>query len=572
MDALAFDDCLLTESGDSSTSGMVSETGANADEGNDPRSLASICPPAGGETHGQAAGPAVYDAAEARKIAAIEKLIATIEAEDLEYGRASPPPPFSGHTASDRLSPATGPPHLPRAAEEEGEPAFSTRPFAHPMSPGETATSAHPRAPAEPPTHMDQPSQAFPSREAPNGHPDYLPTGPNDHSAEGNRTEGAYIGVVPGHGSDARHPPTETVGGAGTQHTTPTLPSAEAEHHIVKDARERASDEKTGDALRCRCSRSTALTVAFVLVLALALLMVVMAVLDYLRLRDRPLVSGRFGAVRGQRLVVKDQGRELTVDAFLGLPFAKLPGGQLRFNPPQPLDSPLGKDGGQKPLDSNHKRPPCPQHDFYLGRDVVSTSNASEDCLHLNIWAPPSNCTTGIEPGPCDRWPVLFFLYGAAFQNGGNSFDLYDGRYLAALGNLVVVVPNYRVGALGFLCGPTQKGIPGNAGLQDQRLAFEWTLANIVSFGGDTSQMVLAGHDAGASSLGYHLFYGDVAFWTRNVTRFILQSGGPYHRYESQGMEGARRLAESLHCSPSNLSTGQGGLMSAGRRRRRRRT
>ncbi|XP_075731207.1 cholinesterase 2-like isoform X2 [Rhipicephalus microplus] len=133
--------------------------------------------------------------------------------------------------------------------------------------------------------------------------------------------------------------------------------------------------------------------------------------------------------------------------------------------------------------------------------------------------------------------------------------QLYDGRYLAALGNLVVVVPNYRVGALGFLCGPTQKGIPGNAGLQDQRLAFEWTLANIVSFGGDTSQMVLAGHDAGASSLGYHLFYGDVAFWTRNVTRFILQSGGPYHRYESQGMEGARRLAESLHCSPSNLST-----------------
>ncbi|KAL3222142.1 hypothetical protein MRX96_050071 [Rhipicephalus microplus] len=295
--------------------------------------------------------------------------------------------------------------------------------------------------------------------------------------------------------------------------------------------------------------------VAFVLVLALALLMVVMAVLDYLRLRDRPLVSGQFGAVRGQRLMVKDQGRELTVDAFLGLPFAKLPRGQLRFNPPQPLDSPLGKDGGQKPLDSNQKRPPCPQHDFYLGRDVVSTSNASEDCLHLNIWAPPSKCTSGKELGPCERWPVLFFLYGAAFQNGGNSFDLYDGRYLAALGNLVVVVPNYRVGALGFLCGPTQKGIPGNAGLQDQRLAFEWTLANIVSFGGDTSQMVLAGHDAGASSLGYHLFYGDVAFWTRNVTRFILQSGGPYHRYESQGVEGARRLAESLHCSPSNLST-----------------
>ncbi|KAL1472552.1 hypothetical protein MTO96_039261, partial [Rhipicephalus appendiculatus] len=209
---------------------------------------------------------------------------------------------------------------------------------------------------------------------------------------------------------------------------------------------------------------------------------------------------------------------------------------------------------GEKPLDSKHKRPPCPQQDFYLGHDVVSTSNASEDCLHLNIWAPPSNCTTGKELGPCDKRPVLFFLYGTAFQNGGNSFELYDGRYLAALGNLVVVVPNYRVGALGFLTGPWKKGIPGNAGLLDQQLAFEWTLANIVSFGGDMSRLVLAGHDAGASSLGYHLFYGNTAFWTQNATRFILQSGGPYHRYESQGIEGARRLAESLHC-PSDLST-----------------
>ncbi|KAL1462089.1 hypothetical protein MTO96_027292 [Rhipicephalus appendiculatus] len=281
--------------------------------------------------------------------------------------------------------------------------------------------------------------------------------------------------------------------------------------------------------------------------------MVTWAVVEYLELRNRPVVRGRFGAVRGERLVVRDQGRKLTVEAFLGLPFAHAPRGPLRFKPPRPLVSPLGTDDGINPLDSNDKRPPCPQQDFYLGRDVVSASNASEDCLHLNIWAPPWNCTTGKELGFCGRRPVLFFLYGAAFQNGGNSFELYDGRYLAALGNLVVVVPNYRVGALGFLSGPTKDGIPGNAGLLDQRLAFEWTLANIVSFGGDTSQLVLAGHDAGASSLGYHLFYGDSEFWTRNVTRFILQSGGPYHRYAGQGVEGASLLAESLHC-PSNLS------------------
>ncbi|XP_072141699.1 acetylcholinesterase-like isoform X2 [Dermacentor andersoni] len=156
--------------------------------------------------------------------------------------------------------------------------------------------------------------------------------------------------------------------------------------------------------------------------------------------------------------------------------------------------------------------------------------------------------------GGCGKRAVLFFLYGAAFQNGGNSFELYDGRYLSALGDLVVVVPNYRVGALGFLSGPWENRLPGNAGLHDQRLALEWTLANIGPFGGDTSLVVLAGHDAGAASLGYHLFNGDTAFWTRNATRFILQSGGPYHRYKGEGIEGARRLAESLRC-PSDLSS-----------------
>ncbi|KAH7970281.1 hypothetical protein HPB49_002245 [Dermacentor silvarum] len=302
------------------------------------------------------------------------------------------------------------------------------------------------------------------------------------------------------------------------------------------------------------CSCNTVIVVASLFALSLALLTVIVAMREYFWQRDRPVVKGRFGAVRGQRLVVSDQGQDWTVLAFLGVPFAKVPRGSLRYKPPQPLDSSLGDEEGVTPLETKEKRPPCPQQDFYLGHQHVSTSNASEDCLHLNIWAPPWNCTTGMETGGCNKRAVLFFLYGAAFQNGGNSFELYDGRYLSAIGDLVVVVPNYRVAALGFLSGPWENQLPGNAGLHDQRLAFEWTLANIGSFGGDTSLVVLAGHDAGASSLGYHLFNGDTAFWTRNATRFILQSGGPFHRYEGHGVEGAHRLAKSLRC-PSDLSS-----------------
>ncbi|XP_050042016.2 acetylcholinesterase-like [Dermacentor andersoni] len=132
--------------------------------------------------------------------------------------------------------------------------------------------------------------------------------------------------------------------------------------------------------------------------------------------------------------------------------------------------------------------------------------------------------------------------------------QLYDGRYLSALGDLVVVVPNYRVGALGFLSGPSANTLPGNVGLHDQRLALSWTLANIEHFGGNASRLVLAGHDAGATSLGYHLFNGDSGFWTRSVARFILQSGGPFHRYKNDGADGAVRLATSLHC-PADLVT-----------------
>ncbi|XP_075528107.1 acetylcholinesterase-like [Dermacentor variabilis] len=139
--------------------------------------------------------------------------------------------------------------------------------------------------------------------------------------------------------------------------------------------------------------------------------------------RDGPVISGHFGAVRGLRLVVSDQDRQWTVLAFLGVPFAKAPRGELRFKPPQPLATPVGKDQREWALDTWTKRPPCPQQDFYLGHEAVNTSNATEDCLHLNIWAPASSCVPTKEQEACELRTVLFFIYGAAFQNGGNNFE-----------------------------------------------------------------------------------------------------------------------------------------------------
>lgn len=58
---------------------------------------------------------------------------------------------------------------------------------------------------------------------------------------------------------------------------------------------------------------------------------------------------------------------------------------------------------------------------------------------------------------------------------------------------------NYRLGALGWLAGPTlqQSGGVSNAGLYDQRLAIEWVAKYIHLFGGDPNQITLLGESAG---------------------------------------------------------------------------
>lgn len=63
--------------------------------------------------------------------------------------------------------------------------------------------------------------------------------------------------------------------------------------------------------------------------------------------------------------------------------------------------------------------------------------------------------------------------------------------------DIVLVVPQYRNGVLGFLSTNTTN-IPGNAGVWDAVLALEWVQKNIRTFGGDPNQITLVGQSAGA--------------------------------------------------------------------------
>ncbi|XP_037576830.1 acetylcholinesterase-1 [Dermacentor silvarum] len=122
---------------------------------------------------------------------------------------------------------------------------------------------------------------------------------------------------------------------------------------------------------------------------------------------------------------------------------------------------------------------------------VIDASNTTEDCLHINVWV-PGRCVNHTR-----RRAVVFWLFGGSFVSGGNSYDFYDGRFLAGLGGVVVAVPNYRVASFGFLNSGTGH-VPGNMGLHDLLLALRWLQDNIESFGGDTERILVAGQSAGA--------------------------------------------------------------------------
>ncbi|XP_064454894.1 acetylcholinesterase-1-like [Ornithodoros turicata] len=215
------------------------------------------------------------------------------------------------------------------------------------------------------------------------------------------------------------------------------------------------------------------------------------------------------------------------VKAFLGIPYAEQPLSNYRFRKPSPTFLPEDINATENPASCTQPTHPD------------SGVLTKEDCLTLNVWTPKADCDDPF--GECQNKTVLLFLHGGFFQVGSNSAVDHDGLYLSALGNVVVVVPNYRLGALGFLNYGTDEA-PGNAGLYDQLQAILWTKANIADFGGDPTRIVLLGHGAGASSVGYHL---PAAIKEAGVQRAILMSGSPLVKYPDNKAS-ARSKAEQL--------------------------
>lgn len=188
---------------------------------------------------------------------------------------------------------------------------------------------------------------------------------------------------------------------------------------------------------------------------------------------DQPVAETVYGPVRGT-----DDGRAA---CWKGVRYAAPPVGELRFRapePPQPWTEPA--DAGE--YGKTCPQPPVPNFPMNLG------AGPDEDCLYLNVWAPP-----GTEPGAGK--PVMVWVHGGAYVLGSGSQPYYNGRRLAAGGDVVVVTFNYRLGAFGFLNVP---GFDTNVGLRDVLAALHWVRDNIAAFGGDPERVTLFGESAGA--------------------------------------------------------------------------
>ncbi|HEY0685421.1 MAG TPA: carboxylesterase family protein [Steroidobacter sp.] len=196
---------------------------------------------------------------------------------------------------------------------------------------------------------------------------------------------------------------------------------------------------------------------------------------------QNPLVRAPSGAVQGE-----SHG---AVDVYKGLPYARPP---MRWKPPVAVPAWSGVRDATK-FGASCMQPKSRPGSIYASE----LGEMSEDCLFLNVWS---------KQGVRDA-PVMVWIHGGSLTTGSSAEAMYDGAKLAERG-VVVVSINYRLGALGYLAHPLLSAespdkVSGNYGLLDQIEALRWVQKNIAAFGGDPSNVTIAGESAGALSVMY---------------------------------------------------------------------
>lgn len=217
--------------------------------------------------------------------------------------------------------------------------------------------------------------------------------------------------------------------------------------------------------------------------------------------------------------------------AFMGVPYALPPLGELRFKPPVEQPGWAGERLAVKDA------PICMQRDPFR-RDL--NIEGSEDCLYLNVYTP--------DPLPAKPLPVMIWFHGGGWQCGSGISSFYGPDFLLEH-DIVLVSANFRLGPLGFLSTETLD-CPGNNGLKDQLQVLRWVRDNIASFGGDPKRVTVFGESAGGASVTYHM----LSEKSRGLLhRGIAQSGTYFNPWAQPAHKGvaaqrAKKLTQLVGC------------------------
>lgn len=170
--------------------------------------------------------------------------------------------------------------------------------------------------------------------------------------------------------------------------------------------------------------------------------------------------------------------------AFLGIPFAEAPVGDLRFAAPRP------RRPWTEVLDATAYGATPQRRPFAEVTTIPEPSVPGEDILSVNVFTP--------RPGDVDaQLPVLVWIHGGGYMAGSPASPWYDGAAFNRDG-VVTLTVSYRLGFQGF---GWIEDAPGNRGVLDWVAALQWVRDNIASFGGDPDRVTIAGQSAGGGAV-----------------------------------------------------------------------
>ena len=195
--------------------------------------------------------------------------------------------------------------------------------------------------------------------------------------------------------------------------------------------------------------------------------------------RPVPAVDGKNGGPTGVVSIASGDlrgvyTRDMAVEVYAGIPYAKPPVGELRWREPQPAEpwegiyeadhfAPMSMQQVNSPVYDSLTRI-IGYHDYSISLSDNYIPPVSEDSLYLNVWKPA---------GDVSGLPVLVFIHGGSLQSGQSWYKDYSGEGLARKG-AVVVNMGYRLGVFGFFADPelaveSSNGTTGNYGLLEPK-------------------------------------------------------------------------------------------------------